>query len=412
MQPHPGKLDRATLGQGRAAKSGDETNKYGRAAKPLLKRESLSGSRSLGSFPNYGASSTIRVSAAHDAGEQNADRVAARVMQGPHLSGAPRAPAGESETWVTGNQHSMGVAVAPQTLPGSGGHQLNADTRTFFESRFGYDFSKVRIHSDQKAAMSANSLNASAYTLGNNIVFGDSQYRPDSEEGKRLIAHELTHVLQQQHRSEAIIQRQEARQSRAAQRRADLAAARTNAIAALDRAIARVNAALTDLAEGRTMDVDVAGALTRFFPGESEQFLALLLRRMMLVRASIEHVRLRFFSGLIDIAIESVPCDTLINHNLRRGLAPAFACPQGRFIALFRGFFLDGVRNLQASRLLHECFHLNFPTFIHHHRNPRGSAFAYQGFVSILGGIDVGDAVNNRYPAAPLQTSSGGAGVE
>ncbi len=70
--------------------------------------------------------------------------------------------------------------------------------RAFMESRFGHDFSKVRVHADASAAMSAQSVNARAYTLGQDIVFGAGQYAPGTAQGRRLLAHELTHVVQQQ----------------------------------------------------------------------------------------------------------------------------------------------------------------------------------------------------------------------
>lgn len=78
----------------------------------------------------------------------------------------------------------------------SGGYPLDASTSLFMESRFGYDFGNIRIHSDAVAARSANSVNALAYTIGNDIVFGEGRYQPNSPEGKRLLAHELTHVVQ------------------------------------------------------------------------------------------------------------------------------------------------------------------------------------------------------------------------
>jgi hypothetical protein len=76
------------------------------------------------------------------------------------------------------------------------GIPLDRNTRVFMESRFGHDFSKVRIHADEKAARSAQSVNALAYTIGNDIVF-EGQHLPESESGRKLLAHELTHVLQQ-----------------------------------------------------------------------------------------------------------------------------------------------------------------------------------------------------------------------
>jgi hypothetical protein len=78
------------------------------------------------------------------------------------------------------------------------GQSLPESVRSFFEPRFGQDFSQVRIHTDSDSARSARSLNARAFTLGRDIVFGNGEYTPDSREGKRLLAHELTHVVQQQ----------------------------------------------------------------------------------------------------------------------------------------------------------------------------------------------------------------------
>lgn len=77
------------------------------------------------------------------------------------------------------------------------GQPLDASTRDFMETRFGYDFSGVRIHTGALAAESAQAVNALAYTVGRNIVFGAGQYEPGTSRGDRLIAHELTHTIQQ-----------------------------------------------------------------------------------------------------------------------------------------------------------------------------------------------------------------------
>jgi hypothetical protein len=76
-------------------------------------------------------------------------------------------------------------------------HPLEPATRSFMESRFGHDFSRVRVHSDARAARAAGSIGASAYTVGQDIVFGSRQYAPSAGPGRRLLAHELTHVVQQ-----------------------------------------------------------------------------------------------------------------------------------------------------------------------------------------------------------------------
>jgi hypothetical protein len=78
-----------------------------------------------------------------------------------------------------------------------GGQPLPAATRSFFEPRFGADFSGVRVHAHSEAAQVASSVNAKAFTLGRDLVFGAGQYSPETTGGKKLLAHELTHVIQQ-----------------------------------------------------------------------------------------------------------------------------------------------------------------------------------------------------------------------
>lgn len=79
----------------------------------------------------------------------------------------------------------------------SSGQSMTATSKSFFEPKFGHDFSGVKIHTGEVAAKSAQSINALAYTTGNNIVFNTGQYSPETDSGKKLMAHELTHVVQQ-----------------------------------------------------------------------------------------------------------------------------------------------------------------------------------------------------------------------
>jgi len=88
-------------------------------------------------------------------------------------------------------------AIVHDVLNSSNGKKLDAGIRSFFEPRFGYDFSDVKIHNDSVAVKSAQSINALAYTAGDNIVFNQNQFSPETDTGKRLLAHELTHVVQQ-----------------------------------------------------------------------------------------------------------------------------------------------------------------------------------------------------------------------
>src|SRR5271165_3485189 len=107
-----------------------------------------------------------------------------------HKGGLRRAPAGSGTTPQTA------PPIVHETLQ-SPGEMLDRDTRAFFESRFGQDFSGVRIHTDSRAAESARAVNALAYTVGRDIAFASGRFAPATTEGRRLLAHELTHTVQQ-----------------------------------------------------------------------------------------------------------------------------------------------------------------------------------------------------------------------
>ncbi len=90
-----------------------------------------------------------------------------------------------------------------------GGEALSASTRAYFEPRFGRDFSGVRVHRGSGTSDVARSLNARAFTVGRDIAFGEGEYAPEASGGRRLLAHELTHVVQQRQRSiPSLVQRQ------------------------------------------------------------------------------------------------------------------------------------------------------------------------------------------------------------
>jgi hypothetical protein len=88
----------------------------------------------------------------------------------------------------------------------SPGQPLDSQTRAFFEPRFGHDFSKVRVHTDAPAGESAAAVNALAYTVGSDVVFGHQQYAPRTAEGMKLIAHELAHTVQQKSSSSGFLE--------------------------------------------------------------------------------------------------------------------------------------------------------------------------------------------------------------
>ncbi|MEV3993801.1 DUF4157 domain-containing protein [Streptomyces sp. NPDC049837] len=134
-----------------------------------------------------------------DAFEQEADRMADRVL-GMASSASPPQPQGRE----AGVQRTTAVPTGASALPAevddvmrSPGHPLDPDTRAFMEHRFGRDFSEVRVHTDAAAARSARSVQALAYTVGKHIAFSTGAFSPATHEGRRLLAHELTHVTQQ-----------------------------------------------------------------------------------------------------------------------------------------------------------------------------------------------------------------------
>ena len=154
------------------------------------------------------------IGASNDPLEQEADRVADQVL-------AAQANPAVSHAAPKIQRDSQAADAATQDAPASvdralasSGRPLDAPLRHDMEQRFGHDFSRVRIHADSAAEQSAREIKANAYTVGRDIAFGAGQFAPETQEGRRLIAHELTHVVQQsgsngrQCSSIALIQRQ------------------------------------------------------------------------------------------------------------------------------------------------------------------------------------------------------------
>ena len=170
----------------------------------------------------------LTIGAPDDEYEREADRVADQVMAMPDAK-LQRQPGNEEEERLQARplstqitpliqrqvepeeeeeliQAKSDVTVAPQITAGiardihslkDAGQPLATSERAFFESRFGTDFSHVCVHTDDRAARASQSINARAFTLGRDVVFGSGQYSPGSSADRKLLAHELTHVVQQ-----------------------------------------------------------------------------------------------------------------------------------------------------------------------------------------------------------------------
>ncbi|WP_114782556.1 eCIS core domain-containing protein [Botryobacter ruber] len=166
----------------------------------------------------------LKIGPVDDAYEREADAIADQVMRVPQSqTGITRMSASGiqrkcSECEKEEKEKLQRKAVS-STIPepatevyqalNAGGQALDTETRSFMESRFGQDFSQVKIHTDELAAKSAASINALAYTSGNHVVFNQGQYAPGTDSGKKLLAHELTHVVQQNGSSERIARQED-----------------------------------------------------------------------------------------------------------------------------------------------------------------------------------------------------------
>src|SRR5581483_10841333 len=181
----------------------------------------------------------LKVNAPGDQYEQEADRVAEQVMRIseprqalPAVSSASgsvqrKCACGgtcskcQSEQSEHEHEHLQMKSAGPNAVAGiaappivhdvlrSPGQPLDPTVRAFMEPRFRHDFSNVRVHADDQAAESARFVNANAYTVGHDVIFARGNYAPGSEAGRLLLAHELTHVIQQSSPSSGVtLQRQ------------------------------------------------------------------------------------------------------------------------------------------------------------------------------------------------------------
>ena len=137
--------------------------------------------------PFAGSEPVKQVSAAFDVADEEDQTVAAQLK--PVSGAVPGTTAGPTAP--------SGLAASLDRASRGGGRPLSPDTRRFMEARFGHDFGTVRIHADRIAGDLAHEVRARAFTTGNRIFFAPGEFQPNRTSGKRLLAHELTHVVQQ-----------------------------------------------------------------------------------------------------------------------------------------------------------------------------------------------------------------------
>jgi hypothetical protein len=159
------------------------------------------------------------VSQANDPYEREADSVADHVMRMSAAENSSMAiktiqrkciHCDEEEEKLQRKEDGQSAPAVPPLVHealSSPGESLDATTRSFMEERFEHEFGDVRVHTDATAAASARAVNALAYTVGRDIVFGTDLYQPGTQTGNRLLAHELTHTVQQQGKDVGMLQR-------------------------------------------------------------------------------------------------------------------------------------------------------------------------------------------------------------
>jgi len=161
----------------------------------LLKRKPID--HSLPNVPRPLIQTKLTVGSSRDPFEQEADRVADQVMAAPSHSLVSDSPPQIQRSAGDSSADGLAAPASVDRVLASPGSPLEPALRQDMEQRFGHDFSQVRVHTDSPAAQSARDVNANAYTKGSAVVFGAGRFAPAASEGRRLLAHELTHVVQQ-----------------------------------------------------------------------------------------------------------------------------------------------------------------------------------------------------------------------
>ena len=347
--------------------------------------------------------------------EQEADTVADRVMQSSEsfvqtkplsISGIQRkcAECEEEEKQMQRKEMNQGEVSAGNDLQNyvgsldGGGQKLPEETRSFFEPKFGYDFSNVKIHTDNVAAKSAQSVNALAYTTGNNIVFNSGQYNPQTDSGKKLLAHELTHVVQQDvDISTKKIQRRvidshvvttQAMTDRLGLTRQQIVdtitAADADAIVLAQAAEDALTTQLANAQNGDPVDPDTELILNEelglsFNNAAQRGLIREQIRRFTRIRETLESGYLRYLAiGIGNVSIigcDPEPCGTEF----------ASSCPGNRLIVLCQTFWDTPAE--QSATILHEPFHIWF-SMVRHANNAlrRADASCFESFALRVAG--------------------------
>lgn len=282
-----------------------------------------------------------------------------------------------------------------------GGSSLDSSTQNFMSSRFGADFSNVRVHTDFNAVQMSRELSAHAFTVGNDLFFNQGKYNPGSDDGKRLLAHELTHVVQNKENISMRIQRividenvstndtklNEIGVSSRAEVLDILRNANAQAIDMCNQAITRLNEGLNNAVNNQTVDSNIEQILNEelglsFNDRNNHNEIRRLISRFTQVRTTLESGYLKYTIGFVNLNTSLVGC---LPGNCSS--AYAFTCPGNRLIVLCRDFFNTPFE--QGQTLLHEVFHIWYHMT---HSGPRGlrraDASCLESFAARISGLN------------------------
>ena len=399
----------------------------------------------------------LRIGKPGDVYEQEADRVSEQVMRMPDpqthetapVSGRANTPQLQRECAECPEKEEEGLQLKPladsitpllqrqteeedlqaKEVPGQtsktgpaleahinnvrgGGRPLSGSERAFFEPRFGHDFNKVRVHADSRATQSAQSINARAYTFRKQIVFGPNSYHPQTSAGRQLLAHELTHVVQQNGSSEAAdsIQRTVASNSRCAANAHEAPADPLAALRDIDALAQNMSLSASHLLflESHLFDDPNFGRSPVFdayrdWFGTPQQTTSAWRSRFRSATFATEEEAMAYEMQVLSNRFERIhrwlardiryrcPGTSKFTipggcRNVTCGTSGAATCPTGsRTIAICPKFWSKKQnRDLQAGYLIHEAIHPLFDFRDHSTANLRGrgrNPGCYQGFI-------------------------------
>ncbi len=346
--------------------------------------------------------SMVEIGPADDAFERQAGRVADTLVSG----GARLGPPGGIPA-----RPSVGGPLPPAEVGRA--EPLPTSERAFMEARLGADFGAVRVHRDERAAVAAEAVDARAFTVGSDVVFGAAQWAPGSEAGRRLLAHELTHVMQ--HHAATGPPGLRLRRTPAskvscapgplnvpgapalaiADPVATITDAETSANTTLDAAISELDFAIGQIRAGGepawpTISDSLGHAMTvmgldpndrAVWTGRGIGSAGLLLRRLRAIRSTIGAGSFFFTcvgpaNGTIGACTGTI-CGTGAN---------AASCAGSFRVDFCRGFWEEGPE-AQGETVLHESSH-NFADFIQD-AGREGNAGCYSRFAQIAAGVDL-----------------------